>query len=37
MGSEKGFVRFTFSREKEVDIKEGVRRFADALKAVYKK
>jgi GntR family transcriptional regulator, regulator for abcA and norABC len=37
MGSEKGFVRFTFSRENEVDINEGIRRFADALKTVSKK
>ncbi|MCM3690711.1 PLP-dependent aminotransferase family protein [Neobacillus niacini] len=37
MGSEKGFVRFTFSREKEEYINEGIRRFADALKAVSNK
>jgi GntR family transcriptional regulator, regulator for abcA and norABC len=37
MSSEKGFVRFTFSREKEGDIDEGIRRFADALRAVFKK
>jgi GntR family transcriptional regulator, regulator for abcA and norABC len=36
MGSEKGFVRFTFSREKEKDIHEGIRRFAEALHAVSK-
>lgn len=36
MGSEKGFVRFTFSREKEENINEGIRRFADALHAVSK-
>ena len=34
MGSEKGFVRFTFSREKEENIHEGIKRFADALNAV---
>jgi GntR family transcriptional regulator, regulator for abcA and norABC len=37
MGSEKGFVRFTFSREKEEYINEGIKRFAEALKAVSKK
>ena len=36
MGSEKGFVRFTFSREKEEEIHEGIRRFAEALHAVSK-
>lgn len=36
MGSEKGFVRFTFSREKDKDIHEGIRRFAEALHAVSK-
>ncbi|MDQ6598766.1 PLP-dependent aminotransferase family protein [Bacillus salipaludis] len=36
MGSEKGFVRFTFSREKEKDIHEGIKRFADALNAITK-
>ncbi|MGG1400685.1 PLP-dependent aminotransferase family protein [Bacillus salipaludis] len=36
MGSEKGFVRFTFSREKEENIYEGIKRFADALNAVTK-
>ncbi|MED1469931.1 PLP-dependent aminotransferase family protein [Bacillus salipaludis] len=36
MGSEKGFVRFTFSREKEENIHEGIKRFADALNAVTK-
>ncbi|MDR6999211.1 PLP-dependent aminotransferase family protein [Neobacillus niacini] len=34
MGSEKGYVRFTFSRENEVNIHEGIKRFADALNAV---
>jgi GntR family transcriptional regulator, regulator for abcA and norABC len=34
MGSEKGFVRFTFSREKEEEINEGIKRFAEALKTV---
>lgn len=37
MGTEKGFVRFTFSREKEENINEGIRRFANALQAVTKK
>ncbi|WP_026576108.1 MocR-like pyridoxine biosynthesis transcription factor PdxR [Bacillus sp. UNC438CL73TsuS30] len=36
MGSEKGFVRFTFSREKEENIHKGIKRFADALNAVTK-
>ncbi|OIK13711.1 GntR family transcriptional regulator [Bacillus sp. MUM 116] len=34
MGSEKGYVRFTFSRETEENIHEGILRFADALNAV---
>ncbi|MED3573698.1 PLP-dependent aminotransferase family protein [Cytobacillus praedii] len=34
MGSEKGYVRFTFAREKEKAIEEGIRRFASALNAV---
>jgi GntR family transcriptional regulator, regulator for abcA and norABC len=34
MGSEKGFVRFTFAREKEENIIEGIKRFAEALNAV---
>ena len=34
MGSEKGFVRFTFAREKEENINEGIKRFAEALNAV---
>jgi GntR family transcriptional regulator, regulator for abcA and norABC len=37
MGSEKGFIRFTFSREKEEDINEGIRRFANALDSVSRK
>jgi GntR family transcriptional regulator, regulator for abcA and norABC len=37
MGTEKGFVRFTFSREKEENINEGIRRFANALQDVSKK
>ncbi|MEH7415541.1 PLP-dependent aminotransferase family protein [Neobacillus drentensis] len=36
MGSEKGFVRFTFSRENEENIHEGMKRFADALYAIKK-
>ncbi|MGG4037146.1 PLP-dependent aminotransferase family protein [Heyndrickxia ginsengihumi] len=35
MGSEKGFVRFTFAREKEKLINEGIKRFADALNSLY--
>lgn len=31
MGTEKGFVRFTFAREKEENIHEGIKRFAEAL------
>lgn len=31
MGSEKGFVRFTFGRENEANIHEGIKRFAVAL------
>jgi GntR family transcriptional regulator, regulator for abcA and norABC len=34
MGSEKGFVRFTFSRENEENINEGIKRFAEALSSV---
>jgi DNA-binding transcriptional MocR family regulator len=34
LGSEKGYVRFTFGREKEEDIHEGMKRFADALKSI---
>ncbi|WP_390847782.1 hypothetical protein [Bacillus litorisediminis] len=32
MGSNKGCVRFTFARENENNIHEGIRRFADALR-----
>jgi GntR family transcriptional regulator, regulator for abcA and norABC len=31
MGSKKGFVRFTFAREDETSIHEGIKRFAEAL------
>ncbi|MFB3162410.1 PLP-dependent aminotransferase family protein [Neobacillus sp. 179-J 1A1 HS] len=31
MGSKKGFVRFTFAREDEGSIHEGIKRFAEAL------
>jgi len=31
MGSKKGFVRFTFAREEEESINEGIKRFAEAL------
>ena len=31
MGSKKGFVRFTFARENEESIHEGIKRFAEAL------
>ncbi|WP_163100097.1 PLP-dependent aminotransferase family protein [Peribacillus alkalitolerans] len=31
MGSKKGYVRFTFSRENEEFINEGIKRFAEAL------
>jgi len=34
MGSEKGFARFTFSRENEATIHEGIKRFAEALDTV---
>lgn len=34
MGSKKEYVRFTFSRETEKNIHEGIRRFADALQTV---
>lgn len=33
MGSHKGYVRFTFARENEKAIDEGIKRFADALDA----
>lgn len=31
MGSKNGFVRFTFAREDEDSIDEGIKRFAEAL------
>jgi GntR family transcriptional regulator, regulator for abcA and norABC len=34
LGSEKGLVRFTFAREKEEAIREGIKRFADALNKI---
>jgi len=34
MGSHKGFVRFTFSREDEKTIDEGIKRFSEALKYI---
>ncbi|MBS4211301.1 MocR-like pyridoxine biosynthesis transcription factor PdxR [Neobacillus rhizophilus] len=34
MGTEKGFVRFTFARENEEMIHKGIQRFADALENV---
>ena len=34
MGSKKGFVRFTFARENEESIDEGIKRFAEALAAI---
>ncbi|MFF2876096.1 PLP-dependent aminotransferase family protein [Gottfriedia sp. NPDC057991] len=34
MGSEKGFVRFTFAREDEKSIDEGIKRFSKALKSI---
>lgn len=36
LGSKKGFVRFTFSREKEEFIDEGIKRFAEVLHGVKK-
>ncbi|MFD2444650.1 PLP-dependent aminotransferase family protein [Bacillus sp. CGMCC 1.16607] len=33
MGSKKGYVRFTFARENEESIHEGMKRFAEALNA----
>ncbi|WP_075618607.1 PLP-dependent aminotransferase family protein [Paenisporosarcina indica] len=33
MGSEKGYVRFTYARENEENIHEGIKRFADAVQA----
>ncbi|WP_462411381.1 MocR-like pyridoxine biosynthesis transcription factor PdxR [Neobacillus sp. Marseille-QA0830] len=34
MGSKKGFVRFTFARENEESIDEGIKRFAEALRSI---
>ncbi|MEG0472732.1 MAG: PLP-dependent aminotransferase family protein, partial [Solibacillus sp.] len=34
MGSKNGFVRFTFAREDEDSIDEGIKRFAQALNYV---
>ncbi len=34
MGSEKGYVRFTYARENEENIHEGIKRFAEALQVV---
>jgi DNA-binding transcriptional MocR family regulator len=34
LGSEKGYVRFTYARENEEHIDEGIKRFADALKSL---
>ncbi|MEH7403633.1 PLP-dependent aminotransferase family protein [Gottfriedia acidiceleris] len=34
MGSKKGFVRFTFAREDEKSIDEGIKRFSKALKSI---
>ena len=34
MGSEKGYVRFTYARETEENIHEGIKRFAEALQMV---
>lgn len=31
MGSGNGYVRFTYARAREEEIREGVRRFAEAL------
>ncbi|ULT54812.1 PLP-dependent aminotransferase family protein [Neobacillus drentensis] len=36
MGSGKGFVRFTYSRENEENIHKGIKRFADALNEISK-
>lgn len=33
LGSQKGHVRFTFARENEESIDEGIKRFAQALKS----
>ncbi|MGG0177787.1 PLP-dependent aminotransferase family protein [Gottfriedia acidiceleris] len=34
MGSKKGYVRFTFAREDEESIDEGIKRFSKALKSI---
>lgn len=34
MGSQKGYTRFTFARENEEAINEGIKRFAEALKTI---
>lgn len=34
MGSKKGYVRFTFAREDEESINEGIKRFAEALNSL---
>ena len=34
MGSKKGFVRFTFAREDEKSIDEGIKRFSEALRSL---
>jgi GntR family transcriptional regulator of abcA and norABC len=34
MGSKKGYVRFTYARENEENISEGIKRFADAFRYV---
>ncbi|WP_066290810.1 MocR-like pyridoxine biosynthesis transcription factor PdxR [Bacillus sp. FJAT-29937] len=34
MGSQKGYARFTFARENEENINEGIKRFADALNSI---
>jgi GntR family transcriptional regulator of abcA and norABC len=34
MGSDKGYVRFTYARENEENIHQGIKRFAEALQKV---
>jgi GntR family transcriptional regulator, regulator for abcA and norABC len=34
MGSKKGYVRFTFAREDEASINEGIKRFTEALNSL---
>jgi GntR family transcriptional regulator, regulator for abcA and norABC len=34
MGLNKGFIRFTFARENEANINEGIKRFADAFNSI---